>query len=170
MKVRIWPVITVLLFSISCYSQVPDQDSLQPEWKKNVVYGTLGLGIKADDFWYLFGGNLNLNYERMLFGSPSLSCWFRIGGGSQFIYDTYVADSALEPYLISGLTLYNSKSRFELNAGAVAFLVSYAENDKPSLRPAGAIGYRRQKAAKGSVFRAGIGFPEIVYVSFGIAF
>lgn len=59
-------------------------------------------------------------------------------------------------------------SHMEVGLGFTILNDNYYNDN--SLYPAGNVGYRFQKAGGHFVFRAGAGFPETTYLSFGVSF
>ena len=80
------------------------------------------------------------------------------------------------------LTGYDKRNHFEANIGlGLANVVEEAYSgfygsggssgsNYRAIYPVGNIGYRFQVPNKNFVFRTGVGFPELLYVGFGVAF
>lgn len=170
-----------ILLAFVCYStQASGQDSLKTQ-PKNVIYanaGTLGLWFTA-----------SANYERQLFSTDNkfyVNYYMRACAGA---FATWGADGPYGSLSLQGV--YGAKrSHLELNLGLAALFdksgyeigISNAnypypgyesepsKGDYTNWTPAVSVGYRYQRPTGGFVFRTGIGFPEGVYLSFGLAF
>ncbi len=144
-------------------------------------------------------GNVNLQYAIWNNPDRSFSSiWLKAGGGRWYSYWDHSnggLTASLEMMTMTG----KGKHHFEFCAGASFFdnTVEYnwrydeweyeaqvymEQNGKPSsmvrpekkdyrsFLPSGSLGYRYQKPGAPPVFRIGVGFPDAVYVSFGLAF
>jgi len=124
---------------------------------KNSIYASLGII------------DLGLNYERLIWAKPGASfpyIWFKIGGGFMAI------PMALEGPVVSStcnLLTGQDNHHFEISIGFGAIFNTYWEREWHGL-PAGGLGYRYQNPNTGFLFRAGIGSPEILYMSIGKSF
>lgn len=171
----------LILLAFVCYStQVSGQDSLitQP---KNVIYanaGTLGIWFTA-----------SANYERQLFSTDNkfyVIYYLRASAGA---FATWVADGPYGSLSIQGvfgakkshlefglgLAAFYDKSGYENEFSSANYLYQGYESelskgDYTNITPAVSLGYRYQKPTGGFVFRTGIGFPDGIYLSFGLAF
>ena len=150
---------TILLFillAFVCFSaQVNGQDSLKTQ-PKNVIYANVGK---------LFSPYLGYaNYERLLF-STYIKFYIRASAGvftelSDFKngYWSNVPYGSLSMQGVFGL----KESHLELGLGLSTILyISF---------PTVSVGYRYQKPTGGFIFRSGIGFPDGIYLSLGLAF
>lgn len=132
-------------------------------FNKNSIYGTLGIGP-------MYGTALG-NYERVIYQPSDLllsSVRLRIGAGKWVVWDAIGTH-----YLGTFQALWGGgRNHFEAGAGAVLIDDGYktAFDSRLNLYPAGNIGYRLQKPGGFGLFRAGIGFPEALYLSFGVSF
>lgn len=131
-------------------------DSLALIPKRNVVYvsGPSIPGIMM---------SFSINYEGMLSSNPDkfiTSLWLRVGGGPYFSWGDNGA------IFISTLTLLTGKKNSHFECGLGLSRIS-----NPGLvLPAVSLGYRYYNPGKSLFFRAGGGFPEIVYLGIGISF
>jgi len=139
-------------------------NTLKAGLKKNVVYGSVG--------GYVFWGAANGNYERLILERKDdffKTYLIKVGIGGFFTYEL-----AMNTFVTSLTALTGSKNRhLELSIGTAILFGSYKLNDpyNPiSLTPAGALGYRFQSPKKHFVFRMGVGFPEVIYLSLGFSF
>ncbi len=152
------------------------QDSLRMQ-PKNLLYANLGIGG--------WSSAASLNYERQLFtseGEYHVNYYVRASGGTQAYYGTGPYGSIClqgvfgegKSHLEFGLgmaVLYN-KGGYErgvVNASNPGFQEP-SKMDYIRYTPSGSIGYRFQKPSSGFVFRTGLAYPEVVYLSFGWAF
>ena len=141
--------------------------------KKNGIYGTLGTTLNF--------GAANLNYERMIIGNQNgffTSYWVRVGYGGYYNWDEKGRIFNLGLTALSG----NGKNHFEIGGGITSFAdrtgylidrkgdQSVKRSSYHTIYPAGSLGYRFQNSNGGSFFRAGIAFPEALYVSLGYRF
>jgi hypothetical protein len=131
---------------------------------KNVIYGTVGVEFGK------FYGTLSANYERLLFHLPNTfihSMWLRVGAGP------YAQWTAKGVNYVSTLTAVIGRTSNHLEIGS-GILLTYNINEKRfhplvhNSHLAGNLGYRFQKPGGNYIFRAGIGWPEFTYLSFGI--
>lgn len=145
------------------YSQMAVTELRQPELKKNVFYGTLGL-----DVWDFYGTIIG-NYERRIFMSPKpkgSSLWLRAGAGP---FGTWGNEGWNYVSTISLLT-GKKNNHVELGLGALLSWDSSAKHFAPILDNnymAANLGYRYQKPGGYFIFRTGMGWPEFMYVSLG---
>lgn len=143
--------------------QIVIPEPRQPELKKNVFYGTLGINV------WEFYGTLIGNYERRLYISPGTkgnSLWFRAGAGP---YGAWGDEGWNYVSTISLLTGKKS-SHVELGAGFLLSWDSSAKSIVPLLDNnyiAANLGYRYQKPGGSFIFRTGMDWPEFMYVSLG---
>jgi len=152
-------VVSIFVFLTVCLSSFySQQDTIEDQeltFSKNIIYLSILPYPQIDEIY-----NFSANYERMLgtnskqnfnsvfkFGTGLLSIGW---GGSPYINPSF------------GFFTGSKKSHFEMTLGAITFPIS----DWFTL-PSATLGYRLQKIGGGFVFRTGVGFPEILYVSFG---
>ena len=130
---------------------------------KNILYGSTGI------FMYIFGASANV--ERIIYYKESAFikyCLTKISFGSWA--DLWDSGSHFESHI--GLAVIYNKSDYD---SGVIYEEDYYKNkltksDYIEYHPSVAFGYRYQKSGGIFVFRTGVGFPEYIYVSFGISF
>lgn len=149
-------------------SQISYSQENSPNFKKNDIYATLGLAT-------------NLSYERWVgetknekftfYWRNGLGIWSNWAvGGPQFVTSITALTGQKNSHLEfnGGLTLLYDKQSYDIG-------VSNANSKPPrseylQILPAITIGYRYQKPTGGFLFRAGIGFPEYIYIGLGSSF
>ncbi|MBX0333092.1 hypothetical protein K3G39_07570 [Pontibacter sp. HSC-14F20] len=147
-------------------------------YRKNAILATAGtVGLM---------GAYSLSYERMLLASKEGSMqglWAKVSVGGWGVW------SSGGPYqsVMLGTMTGRKNNHLELNFGLARTVDNSAydhvkklsehfsepqplKSDYINLRPAGSIGYRYQKPASRLFFRAGAGYPEILYLGIGAAF
>ena len=170
---------SLVLFSLFLFSKTHSQSNSSDPLKPNIVYGTYGLVT------------INGAYERLI-ATPKekrffTSYWTKIGYG----YWSEPFGGRGNNFSLSATALTGSKNNhFEMNLGASSFFdrlnydigvsnsmiivggsgITPPKSDYRFIRPTGAIGYRFQKPGGHFVFRTGIGFPDVVYLSLGFCF
>jgi hypothetical protein len=107
--------------------------------------------------------SITFNYEGMLSSNPDKfisSLWLRVGGGA---FSSWGDGGTI---FLSTLNLLTGKrnSHFELGLGLCGI------SNPGMLLPAVSLGYRYFNPGKALFFRAGGGFPEIVYLGIGLSF
>lgn len=179
MKINI--TLLFILLTLVCYSaQASGQDSLKIQ-PKNVIYanaGTLGLWFTA-----------SANYERQLFSTDNkfhVNYYMRACAGA---FATWGQEGSYGSLSLQGV-FGAKKSHLELGFGVAALFdkIGYeigisnanypyqgyepepSKKDYTDWTPVVSAGYRYQKPTGGFVFRTGIGFPDGVYLSFGLGF
>lgn len=155
--------IIIILFSLNSYSQNELVSSTPLEYKKNsidVTYGTFG-----------FTGALTTSYYRFLLKKPKIiNPFLKLGVGKQYGFSE--DERSRDVYIINaGALVGNSKHHFECGIGIVN---DFKKNGRYTdfLEPSGFLGYRIQnfESKIPFIFRSGLGYPETLYVGFGIAF
>jgi len=126
----------------------PASGQEKPELKKNAIHLIPGTGL----FW--FTGTLA--YERRI----SKRSFARAGAGILAGHD-----SGEHLFVQYGILLGGKNHHFELSAGPA--LIRTQLNSIPF---SAAGGYRFQKPQGWFIFRAGAAYPELYYLSFGVAF
>lgn len=136
------------------------KDSLKVDLNKNSLNISLGPGGILALFL-----PAHVSYERLyqgkVFGSKNSSILdFGIGGAAHW--------GGASPFLISrfGILTGSGHRHFEAKAGVCVFW----DGDFEGVFPSAAIGYRKQKPDSRFIFRTGIGFPDALYISWGISF
>lgn len=174
-------LLIIILLVLNCrFEQVSAQDSLKIQ-PKNVFY------INAGSFGLWFTASANI--ERQLFSTDKkfyINYYLRAAGG---VFETWGIEG---PYgSLSLQAIYGAKnSHLELGIGLGAmydkanYKISVSNANYPysgsspeptkysfvDVVPALLIGYRYQRPQGGFVFRTGVGFPDGVYLSVGLAF
>ena len=156
-------IITVLFIVSNSLvtAQEENIDSLKINLNKNSINLSLGPGgILA-----LFTP-AHVSYERLfqgkVFGSRNSTIVdFGVGVASHWEGES--------PFIISrfGILTGSGRRHFEAKVGACFFFAGDMQN---MLLPSGSIGYRKQKPGSHFIFRTGIGFPDALYVSWGVSF
>ncbi len=171
----------ILLFIILCknngFSQEVYAGTLDEDGK-NVIYGNVGF----IPVWFAINGA----YERRILKTDNSllnSLWAKIGAGYWAQFDSG------GPLALAGLTALTGtgKNHLEVSLGFVS-LHDYSDYKRDleayrivgNVEPrrsdyienniAGGIGYRLQNPENGFIFRAGVGFPEAIYVGLGFSF
>ena len=164
-----------LLLSSVIFSQsndVSDENTL----KSNNISFSAGTALLAH--------GLGLMYQRIIQPNPTQIACFTLSANVNFFrVDFFGASNTLVFSARGGLlTGCNKRNHFEANFGAgLANVVeeSYSGiygsggssgSNYMAIYPVGNIGYRFQEPNENYIFRAGIGFPELLYVGFGVAF
>lgn len=134
--------------------QEPKDSVLKP--KNNAIYFTL-----APDLVFWAAG---LYYERIMYTWEKGKLFARAGYQGWAIIIAEGGDAIIfQPGIITG----TNTGHFEAALGAT--YITSSENDG-FFAPAVSVGYRRQKPGKRFLFRAGIGYPDGIYVSLGTSF
>jgi hypothetical protein len=167
MKLKMLFTLCFIFFISIGYSQENKSDISSIGLKKNVIYGTLGVDI--ENTYVTFLGN----YEHMIFELPNSfvhSFWIRIGAGPWAAFDANGGTN-----YVSTLSVVMGKRRAHLEIGS-GVLFTYDSGTKrfhPLVNDrhlAGNLGFRFQRPGRYFVFRAGIGWPEFMYLSLGFCF
>lgn len=175
-------LIFVFLFIMNCgFSQQLEQDGLS-EYPKNTTYISLGV--------LFLGGHVNANYERLVYAGKEkiqVSYYAKAYVGRYAARGVYGYISSLNAQAVFG---NRGNGHLEIGLGAAMVLdeLKYQDAIEESGAPetsreeiqtrlkhstfffSRSIGFRRQKPDGGFVFRTGIGVPDGVYISFGVAF
>ena len=149
-------IITVLfIVSHSLVSAQQEKiDTLKMSLNKhsiNLSYGILSASLSYES---LFQGKVfgSRNSTIVDYGLGGLAHW---DGASPFINSRF------------GILTGRGRRHFEAKVGACFFFAGDMQN---MLLPSGSIGYRKQKPGSHFIFRTGIGFPDALYVSWGVSF
>lgn len=149
-------IILAILLSQSVIAQSIKSDSSKSKMYNNSLNLSIGPGGIL-----IFFLPAAIYYERMfqgkLFG-PKISSIVDVGVG----FETHWGDSG--PFYMAryGILIGNKKPHLEVKAGAA---IVYNE-----LHPSFSIGYRSQKPQSNFIFRTGVGWPETLYVGWGVSF
>lgn len=144
--------------------------------KSNNISFTAGSAILAN--------GLGLTYQRVFKPKQTKPVYLTISAAANFFRVDFFGASNTSLISIRGglLTGYNKRNHFEANiGGGLANVVEEAYSgfygsggssgsNYRAIYPAANIGYRFQAPNENFVFRTGIGFPELLYVGFGVAF
>ena len=149
--------IITILFIVSnslVTAQEEKIDSLKINLNKNSINFSYGILSAYLSYESLFQGKV--------FGSRN-SAIVDYGLGSFVHWDEE------SPFIISrfGILTGSGHRHFEAKVGACIFFGGDMQN---MLLPSGSIGYRKQKPGSHYIFRTGIGFPDALYVSWGVSF
>jgi hypothetical protein len=152
-------------------------DSLRHSFKNN-IYPEVG--------YWLIGGSVTINYERMIFQTGKISTarfFLRAGYG----YWAFWTGGGPAGILAFNIVLFNKAHHLETGPGIVV-LYDNSKNHDDIFRPPDPneqphswreniiytpeinIGYRYQKPGKHFIFRIGLSYPEGVYSGLGISF
>lgn len=173
--------ITLLVVSIlfSCAMVFSQKNTNQSVFEnQNSIYGTVALG----GLW----GTLNINYERQITTTNNRifkTFGIRFGGGYWSTWGSTGSHYIITPTFLSGTgnnhfesaigaTLLYDKDSYDIgvsNANHGGYPIP-SRAEYMDIYPAGTLGYRYQKPNGKFIFRAGAGFPDVVYISFGAAF
>lgn len=168
--------INILLSCSTIFGQEkPNQLIFQ---NQNAIYGTGAIG----GLW----GTFNLNYERQIGITKSKifqSYGVRFGGGYWATWGSEGPHFIVTPIFLSGSgnnhfessiggTLLYDKSSYEIGVSNAEYFGEPipSRTEYMIFAPAGTLGYRFQKLNGKFIFRTGVGFPDVVYISFGAAF
>ena len=128
--------------------------------------------INFNASWSIVAYGIALDYERLLPSKKyNLYSSFSIGAGlteiNFFTIDQYFVPT-IQYGIITGL---GSKHHFEAKGGISTPLNrSPLRFDDYDIIPNLKIGYRLQAPKESFVFKTGVGFPDVLYVSFGFSF
>lgn len=157
---RLFLASLILLLSIAVYSQNKNPKTV--ELNKNVIYGNVSIGndqfSKAVYYDRIFKNN-------MFWGSDNLH-FVKIGIGKHKAIQYDDGNYVVGQYgLLIGTG--GESHHLEIVAGLKYY---YNGSLQGSLPISSSIGWRYQKPERLLVFRAGLGYPEIVYFGFGLSF
>ena len=160
MKFLLIVLIAFFIFQTLAVCQTNTDESSSSDFKKNVVYGTVGV----------FPAIANINYERQIIHpvkDPLSSINLRIGYG----ISADMSGSEKLCLLSSNFIFGSGSSHFETDIGAAyRFNIVRDNYDKEcGITPIIDLGYRFQKKNGHFVFRTGIGWPDFIHVSLGFA-
>jgi hypothetical protein len=145
--------ILIIFFNTIVSAQEKRADSLKINLNKNSI--NLSYGIAQAYFSY------ERVFQGKVFGSSNSSIVdFGLGGVAYW--------EGASPYVISrfGILTGSGSRHFEAKLGVFGIFGP----DMQGVLPSGAIGYRKQKPGSNFIFRTGIGFPDLLYVSWGLSF
>ncbi|MBU3927301.1 MAG: hypothetical protein KKB74_05805 [Bacteroidetes bacterium] len=151
-------VSTVLLLSGTTYSQTVQATTEKPALNNNAFHGSVSPSII-----YLAA---SIYYERIVYKSEKMAYFAKAGYGAYTIIMSGTGDFIVAQ---GGIITGANKSHFEAGLGAT-YLSTVDDSHTRKVLPAAYAGYRRQKPGGHGVFRAGFGFPEFLFVSWGFSF
>lgn len=146
--------ILIIFFNTIVSAQEKRADSLKINLNKNSI--NLSYGILS----------AYLSYEKLFQGKV-------FGTRNSTITDVGLGGLAhwegASPFVISrfGILTGSGRRHVEAKVGACFF---WGGDMQYMLLPSGSIGYRKQKPGSRFIFRTGIGFPDALYVSWGVSF
>jgi hypothetical protein len=162
----IWLFVLMILHSPALCQKENGLD-INNSFRKNVIYGATGFSISQARFLY------NVNYERQIthpvkYPVGTFKIDIRAGLGA---YEGLLGIGNI-CLLSANFVFGKSAGHFETNLGAVyMYNMQNQDSDKTTgITPLINMGYRFQKESGFFVLRAGIGWPEGIYVSLGVAF
>ena len=144
-----------VIFALNGFSQETSSEA----FSNNVISGTGGTAA----IYFM----ATINYEHKITETSfvlSKSIYFKAAAGP---WGTWGAGGYLAQIGLTFLSGSNN-GHFEISAGGAAMYDDYVE--RTSLVPAGSLGYRFQSPGTGLMFRAGLGFPETLYLGIGFSF
>lgn len=148
----------LILFYTSVFSQSNDVKKNGFLISNNIIHISL-----APDIAYNAAA---IYYDRIISQNDRLATFVRVGFGG---WHTLLVDGGTNVIGQGGIILGSNNKRFEASAGVAYQNKTANNNDDPSIIPAISLGIRSQKPNKHFVFRAGLGYPEGIYVGFGYA-
>ena len=151
-------ILSIFLYSIN-YALAQDVKIIESNQHKNRIYGSLGsVGIY---------GTATVYYERILkqnVFNQNISSFAKVGFGGEGHWGGGGAYVLAQYGLITG----TKKHHFELGAGPNFFIIG--DFEKTPIPLSGFMGWRFQKLDNQFFCRAGVGWPEAIYFSFGVSF
>ena len=172
-KLKLCNIVLLVFIACSSFGQTTAKKKIKPDDRKNTLYGTIAGGGAASAMF-----SMSLNFERFLTSDTLIKPFIK-----PFIKLTYGKSARLftSPTTYACLQygkLYGAnRHHFEYTAGISLHKINSASDFrgeapriKTVLHPAVNIGYRAQRPHKRTIFRCGVGYPEIVYTSLGIHF
>lgn len=156
----------ILLFSLSLFllktnsifSQGDSGTKSGTQLHKNSIQGSVGT------FGVYFSAIGTYEYIFWQHKKTHLATFARAGyGGYVWLAATNGGFVLFEGGVLTGA----NKSHFEAAIG-MSYFMEYEDND--FLSPAASIGYRLQKPGGHFIFRTGLGYPEGLYIGFGVSF
>jgi len=128
--------------------------------------------ISFDAGWALLAYGTGLKYERLIpIERYNMYTAFSIGA-NYLVEDFFAIWRYFMPSVRLGLiTGKKIKHHFEvMGGGGLLYTIPIEKFADGEFRPVFNLGYRYQVPEQGFVFRTGVGFPEFLYVGFGISF
>jgi hypothetical protein len=161
-----------LFLANSAFAQTQNQQ-IETRLNKNNLSFNIGTLIVAN--------GVGLKYERTI---PRKQLYYTISAGANFFqYSYFGLENHTVLYMGNGfITGIDKKNHFDASFGLgwdnVEKETSYggifgsiaSGGAYKLLLPVVGVGYRYQVPNEGFIFRAGVGFPELVYLSLGVSF
>ncbi len=168
----------VVMLTANAQDTSNESEASNTEFSKNVLHGSISP--------FIIINSINVNYDRLLATNNNgfFKAYYGTARAGLFTFLNFApgGDSVYFPLSLGVTGLSGSKKdHFELSLGLSYFIdKSEAGEDDPIIDedfddddsffiPNIAIGYRKQ-ISKGGVFRAGLGWPESLYVGWGYSF
>jgi hypothetical protein len=146
-------IVLLIISNSNVTAQKNKTDSLIMNLNKNSI--NLSYGIASAHFSY------ERLYQGKVFGSRNSTIVdYGLGGVAYW--------EGASPFVISrfGILTGSGSRHFEAKLGIFGIF----GHDMKGVLPSVAIGYRKQKPGSRFIFRTGIGFPDLLYVSWGVSF
>ena len=162
-----------LFLANSAFAQTQNQQ-IETRLNKNNLSFNIGTLIVAN--------GVGLKYERII---PRKQFYYTLSLGANFSrYSFFKIQNTSVLTLSNGLiTGLDENKHFETNIGFGYMYINQEDSGGGGyfgggvlaeqfslITPAGTLGYRYQVPNEGFIFRAGVGFPELVYLSLGVSF
>ncbi len=158
----------LVLVLILAASNITFSQSENTDLKNSLNCNNISLNIGSA----LIINGIGLKYERLI---PRKKVYYTLMGGVHFNrINFFGVEDHLTIYFSNGLiTGINKQKHFEasLGLGLDKYRFHYSRDFRYSeFAPIFNIGYRFQAPDESYVFRSGIGFPELLYLGFGLSF
>jgi hypothetical protein len=114
----------------------------------------------------LISGFYSASYERNLLGAKASRLNFSLQGS--IINNMGYSGTSLAA--IPVLLLGKHKHYFESNLGMIVYFDGNSNENAFDADPVITIGYRKHTKGSNTILRAGVGYPYLLYLSFGFAF
>jgi hypothetical protein len=168
-KLKFCTVVLLVFIAYSSFGQTTEKKFFNPDDRKNTFYGTIAGGGAADAMF-----STSWNYERFLTSDTLIKPFIKLTyGGSARLFREPTRYVCLQYGRLYGA----NRHHFEYTAGLSLHRINSGSSwsNTPSriktvLHPAVNIGYRAQRPHRRTIFRCGVGYPEIVYTSIGMHF
>ena len=153
---------------ISAASNITFSQSENTDLKNSLNCNNISLNIGSA----LIVNGIGLKYERLI---PRKKVYYTLMGGVHFNrINFFGVEDHLTVYFSNGLiTGINKRKHFEASLGLGLDMYRYLHSTGfryVEFAPIFNIGYRFQVPDESYVFRSGIGYPELIYLGFGLSF
>ena len=161
-------VLFALFFSNIGFSQGEEESN------KNAIYGSIGLVFISGNYERMINES-ETKFFKSTWAKLSFGKWAGWGNGGYFYEGGLTALTGAREHHMEfhgGITSIFDEERYDIGVSNS----KHFSEPKPSkseyrkLHPSGAIGYRFQKANGNFIFRTGVGYPEVFYISLGFSF